>query len=73
MTYRQSKGINKNYWPWTIHALLMVSHTLWWLPKLTHYGALLSRRWSTSLHLEPTLVASILFKQAKLSFDQSAF
>ena len=74
MTYKQSKGINKNYWPYNVgYALQMTSQTLSWLPKRVHYGDLPSRRRSTSLHLEPALTASTVFKQAKLTFHLIAF
>ena len=62
-------GLPKNY----DYALTMTSQTLWWLPKLTHYGAVPSRRRSTSLNFDSNLAGSILPKQDKLTFDRISF
>ena len=55
------------------HALQMMSQTQWQLPKQTHYGALASMRWSTSIHFEPALWASILSEYAEVIIHWSAF
>ena len=62
-------GLSKN----TNHANQMTSSTLWWLPKIVHYGALLSQRRAICIHFEPALSTCILSKRLNLTSDRSAF